>query len=185
MNTALPKTVEVDGRHVPIRSDFRAALDICAALNDPELTDRDRSEVAVKIFYPEWDRITNYQEAVERLLWFLSAGMDSDERKQQPPKLMDWAQDFKLIVAPVNRIAGRDVRELKYLHWWTFIGYYMEIGDCLFSTIVSIRRKKQQHKPLEKWEKEFYNENRELVDLPESRFTEAENAFMKNLFGGG
>lgn len=184
MITELPKTVQVGGKSVPIRSDFRAALDICAALNDPDLTDRDRSEVAIKIFYPRWQELTDYQEAVERLLWFLAGGMEQDERKRQP-KLMDWEQDFQIVIAPVNRVAGRDVRELPYLHWWTFIGYYMEIGDCLFSTVVSIRRKKLQGKSLEKWEKEFYNENRELVDFRSSHFTEEENAFLEALMGGG
>ena len=184
MNTSLPKALVVGGRSVPIRSDFRAVLDICAALNDPDLTDRDRSEVAVKIFYPRWWELTDYREAVERLLWFLSAGMEQEERKRAP-KLMDWEHDFPMLVAPVNRVAGRDVRSLPYLHWWTFVGYYMEIGDCTFSTIISIRRKQQQHKPLEKWEKEFYSENREIVDLPAARFTADEDDFMKKLFGGG
>lgn len=184
MNTSLPKTVSVGGKNVPIRSDYRAAIDICAALNDPELTDRDRAEVAVKIFYPKWEEITDYDEAVERLLWFLSVGLEQEQRRNQP-KLMDWEQDFPLVIAPVNRVAGRDVRNVPYLHWWTFIGFYMEIGDCMFSTVVHIRDKLRKHQRLEKWEREFYDSNRELVDFRSSHLTDDEDAFLKQLLGGG
>ena len=70
MNTGLPKTACIGGRCFRIRSDFREILDICAALNDPELTDQDRAEVAVKIFYPDWDQITDMAAAVKFMLWF-------------------------------------------------------------------------------------------------------------------
>ena len=41
----------------------------------------------------------------------------------------------------------------------------MEIGECLFSQVVNIRQKKATNKKLEKWEKEFYNANKEIIDL--------------------
>ena len=37
MEYTLPKTVFVGGREYSIRSDYRAILDICEALTDPEL----------------------------------------------------------------------------------------------------------------------------------------------------
>ena len=168
MNTGLPKTACIGGRCFRIRSDFREILDICAALNDPELTDQDRAEVAVKIFYPDWDQITDMAAAVKFMLWFLDGGMDRGDQRPQP-KQMDWEQDFPMIIAPINRVAGRDVRALPYMHWWTFIGYYMEIGDCTFSTILDIRRKLRKHKKLEKWE----------------HLTDDEDEFIRQLMTGG
>jgi len=47
-------------------------------------------------------------------------------------KLADWEQDFPLIVNPVNRVLGYEVRDCEYCHWWTFLSAYYEIGDCLF-----------------------------------------------------
>ena len=168
MNTGLPKAACIGGRCFRIRSDFREILDICAALNDPELTDQDRAEVAVKIFYPDWDQITDMAAAVKFR-----------------PKQMDWEQDFPMIIAPINRVAGRDVRALPYMHWWTFIGYYMEIGDCTFSTILDIRRKLRKHKKLEKWEREYYDENRELIDFKSAHLTDDEDEFIRQLMTGG
>ena len=96
MNTGLPKTACIGGRRFRIRSDFREILDICAALNDPDLTDQDRAEVAVKIFYPDWDQITDMAAAVKFMLWFLDGGVDRGDQRQQP-KQMDWEQFFQLL----------------------------------------------------------------------------------------
>ena len=49
---------------------------------------------------------------------------------------------------------------MQYLHWWTFLGAYMEIGESLFSQILSVRMKKAKGKKLEDWEREFYKENK-------------------------
>ena len=46
------------------------------------------------------------------------------------------------------------------------MGAYMEIGEGTFRTVVSIRKKKRTGKKLEKWEEEFYRENRKMIDLP-------------------
>lgn len=78
-----------------------------------------------------------------------------------------------MFIAPVNRIAGCEVRALKYLHWWSFISYYREIGDCLFAQVVAIRDKKARGKALDKQEKEFYRRNRDMVDL-RTNYSDAE-----------
>ena len=41
----------------------------------------------------------------------------------------------------------------------------MEIGDCTFANVVSIRNKLSKGIKLEKSEQEFYKENRKMVDL--------------------
>ena len=51
----------------------------------------------------------------------------------------------------------------------------MEIGECTYSTVLSIRTKKRDGKKLEKWEQEFYTSNRKLVDI-KVKLTEEEKA---------
>lgn len=174
----LPTSLEVGGAEYEIRSDYRAVLDICAALSDPELEDRDRALVLLDIFYPSFPEMPPgaYDEAVKRCFWFINGG--EENQKNFAPKLVDWGQDFKYIVAPVNRVMGTEVRTVDYLHWWTFLAAYYEIGDCLFAQIVRIREKKAKGKKLDKSEQEWYRQNRELVDL-KTTYTEAENELLK------
>lgn len=174
VNYSLPTSVEVGGTEYPIQSDFRAALDILAALSDSELDNQDKAIAALTIFYPTLDEMpySDYQEALQHCFRFIDCGDEPREEKKQP-QVMSWSQDFSMIVAPINRIAGCEVRALDYLHWWTFVSYYREIGDCLFSQVVSIRDKKARGKPLDKQEKEFYRRNRDLIDL-KTKYTSAE-----------
>ena len=51
------------------------------------------------------------------------------------------------------------------MHWWTFLGYFMEIREGVFATVVRIRTKKLEGKTLDKWEKEFYRKNKKICDL--------------------
>ena len=98
---------------------------------------------------------------------------------------MDWEQDAPIIVPAVNKVFGQDVRGVEYMHWWTFLGLYMEIGESIFSQVVSIRQKKQKGKKLEKWEEEYYRENKHLIDLKHKKEerSKEEKEELQKLFG--
>lgn len=168
MNYTLPVTIELQGKSYDIRTDFRVALDIISALNDVELTDTDRALTIIEILYVNWQEIPYkaYKEALVKALEFINIGKTETDKKRSPqPKLMDWEQDFNYIVSPINRILGYDCRGKEYLHWWTFYGAFCEIGECSFSNIVSIRNKRIKGKKLDETEKEYYLNNRDVVDI--------------------
>jgi hypothetical protein len=78
---------------------------------------------------------------------------------------MDWEQDAEIIIPAINQVAGREIRLDPGIHWWTFFGWYMSIGDGLFASVLRIRSKKAKGKKLEKWEEEFYQDNKKLIDF--------------------
>lgn len=175
----LPTSVEVCGVDYEIRSDYRAVLDICTALQDPEVTNEDRAFIALDIFYPAFDNMPSehYRGAIERCYWFINCGRDeSDEKKA--PKLVDWEQDFQFIVAPINRVTGQEIRALEYMHWWTFMAAFNEIGDCTFAQVVRIRNLKARGKKLDKLDREWYRKNRDIVDI-KRHYTDADDDLVK------
>lgn len=178
----LPTSVEIDGAEYEIRSDYRAALDICAALDNPELDEKERAYVVLDIFYPAFENMpeAHYQEAVNRCMDFINGPGPKNLGKS--PKVVDWTQDFPLIVGPVNRILGQEVRAAEYIHWHTFLAAYGEIGDCTFAQVVRIRDRKSRGKKLDKQDQEWYNRNRHLVDF-ERKYTSADEALLKE-WGG-
>ena len=180
----LPEEIEVNGAEHPIRSDFRAALDIMAVLGDFELDDSERAMLALEIFYEDFDEIAvgDYREACERLMWFLGGGDVPEQQRKR--KLADWKQDAPIIIPAVNRVLGFECRSAEHVHWWTFLGAYMEVGDCLFAQVVAIRNKKQKGKKLEKHEQAFYREHRSLVDF-ETVLTEEDRELFDAWMGGG
>lgn len=146
----LPVSITVHKKIYSVRTDFRVVLDALMALNDPDLFMPDASEqerawvqceTVLRIMVEEFDSlpVEDYPEAYEQLIEIIDCGMKDDGK--QKPHTMDWKKDAPVIIPAVNRIQGTEIRALPYLHWWTFMGAYMEIGECLFSQIVSIRLK--------------------------------------------
>lgn len=168
INYELPSCVEIDGEKYTIRNngDFRVILDLICALEDKNLTDRQRGSLALTIFYG--DNIPdNIPEAIEKMMWFVGCGKTSDKKSNEPP-LMNWEKDFDLYIAPMNKVLGQEIRALPYFHWWSFISTYMEIdGKSTFSTVVNIRQKLQKGQKLDDADKEFYKKNYDIINLTE------------------
>lgn len=182
---SLPTSIDIGGKEFQIRSDFRAILDILQAQNDPDLDDQCKVYVMLSILYVDVDEIDqqHIEEAITKAIEFIDAGHSDDPADK--PTLMDWEQDAKIIIPAINKVAGTEVRALPYLHWWSFLGYYMEIGESFFSTVVSLRDKKRKGKKLEKHEAEFYRENKAVVDLKKKteQRSEEEKDALRALFG--
>lgn len=177
----LPTSVEISGKEYDIRTDYRDILTILSAMNDPELNDREKSVAVMVAFYPDVERIPPecYDESARRCAWFINGGVDEPARKY--PKFMDWEQDFQYVVAPINRVMGQEIRSIPYMHWWSFLSAYYEIGDCLFAQIVRIRSLKAKGK-MDKDDQRWYRENRELVDF-KTRYTSEEEDFINRMMG--
>lgn len=183
----LPSSISIGGREFPIRSGWRHILRILVACEDPEVSKRAKTIIILKIFYPDWKSIPPnlVQEACEKACKFIDCGQKKNGKSK--PRMIDWEQDAPLIIPAVNQVAKQEVRLDPDIHWWTFFGWFMNIGDSLFSSVLHIRQKQAKGEKLDKFEKKFYMENKSLCDL-EKRYTEEElNAIedVKNWFMGG
>ena len=204
---ALPEELTVGGVECPIRTDYRNVLDVFEAFQNPELTDTEKWEVAIYMmfecfscyddafeaakagFYVEgMDKPFQVDEAQEQISWFISAGMPDGINLEKP--VYDWKQDEQLIFSSINKVAAREVRNPEgYLHWWTFLGYFREVGEGTFLFITGIRHKLNKGKKLEKNEKEFLVHNKELVRLEKPKTREeqeqedAYNALLDEVLG--
>lgn len=179
MTYGLPKTLEINGIEYAIRSDFREVLEVLEIMADVDLTQEERWYLTLLFFYPDFDMIpcSDYEEATQRCYWFLNGGK-TEEDTGKHPRLMDWQQDFPLIIAPVNRIMGHDIRGDEYVHWWSFLAAYGEIGECTWAQVVHIRDAKARGRPLDKTDQEWYRKNKKLVDL-DQKITTQEEEFLK------
>lgn len=178
----LPIAVEINGKSHPIRNkcDYRVILDVICALNDNELTDEEKIKCALFIFYEDISQIDDFDTAIKEMFRIVNGGEEQEENAEQKPQLMDWEHDFPQLAPPISRVLGYDVRTPdKYTHWYSFLGGYMEIGECTFSTIVSIRSKRAKGKKLDKWEEEYIREHRKMVELPR-KLTAEEEEFLNS-----
>ncbi|MBQ9082161.1 MAG: hypothetical protein IJY28_01520 [Clostridia bacterium] len=161
----LPEHLDIGGRAYRLRTDFRAVLDVLTGIQDPELDEWGQACVMIRIMLPEWRDlpVDFYPEACEKISAFIDFGMEPEQ--EQSPRLMDWRQDAPILIPGINKVAGKEIRAERDLHWWTFMAYYLEIGEGVFSYVVGIRDKQVKHKKLDKEEREFYRKNKSMVDL--------------------
>lgn len=190
----LPTTVTVNNREYAIRrsGDFRIVLDCFEVLNDVELSKDERLIIALYIFYDEFEEIGDILkieepvllELVNEMFSFISCGAENNASKVNY-KAIDWKQDEQLICSAINKVAGLEVRAEKYIHWWTFMGYFSAIGESALSNIVSIRTKMVKGKKLEKYEREFVHDNPHYFKW-DSRTEEQkeEDELLKKLWNG-
>jgi hypothetical protein len=160
---ALPQTLEVGGRLLPIRTDFRDILNLFPMFDDPELTDEEKAFVAVyNIFRCEVSQ-QDFDEAYDKLCWFIDGG-DIPKDEPAPERILDWEKDERVLMPAISKTIGTpDVRSLPYLHWWSFLGAFGEMEEGLCSMILSLRRKLADGEKLEDWEKKWVRKNSDLV----------------------
>lgn len=168
----LPESVFVNGHEYAIRTDYRVVLDLLTALSDPDMQGETEAETALiraeltqKIMFVDEILEADLEGCLQAIVEFVDMDLTEDENKKAP-RLMDWEQDANLIIPAVNKVLGREIRAER-MHWWTFLSAYMEIGECSFSHILSIRQKRAKGKKLEKWEQEYVAENKNVVLLRE------------------
>lgn len=174
----LPTKTLIGGTEYKIHCDFRDILEIFSYLDDPDLPEYLRWQIALALFYDGEIPQAHQPEAMEYLLSFLNCGRA--EESKPGPKLLDWEQDAPMIVADINKVAGQEIRALPFVHWWTFMAWFHAIGEGQLSTVVSLRDKLRRGKKLESWEKDFYRDNKETVDI-RKRYSAEELAEQQKL----
>lgn len=182
----LPAALTIKGRNYPIRSDYRNILDVFVVFNDPEMSKEEKWFCAVYMIFEDFTCADELEtacaegfdiaEAIKQIIWFINCGKESKECKKKP--VYDWEQDEQIIFSAVNNVAKTEVRQVEYMHWWTFLSYFNEIGEGLFSYIVSIRRKRNGEGKLDKAERKFYAENKDMVEI-RPRLSKEEQEFER------
>ena len=163
---SLPTSLEINGKEYKLRTDYRNILFIFEALADTELSDNEKLYVMLYRMFEDFDSLPgkDYAEAYEKVSKFISCNSSSEDKKN--PQLLDWEKDEQLIFPAINAVAGFEVRAVEYMHWWTFLGFLQSVdNESLWSFVLSIRQKQAKGKKLEKYEREFLNNNRELCSI--------------------
>ena len=179
MRFDLPRALAVGGRDWAIRADFREVLNILDAFDDPELTEAEKAYVCLHNLYADFAEMPAglYAEAYRAAVAFIDHGL---EGQAGGPRTVDWEQDAPLLFPAVNRVAGYEVRDAAFVHWWTFLGLFMEIRESVYATVLALRQKRARGEKLEPWEKDFWRRNAGICRL-KPRLSEAEAAEKKRL----
>ena len=166
-------------------------LDCFKALNDKELNEQERIIACMIMFYKNFSTVEDVLRQSEilrplqqEMFLFFDCGEKDLKSNTDNIKVLDWDRDSNLIVSAVNNVAGKEIRSLEYLHWWTFVSYYTAISESLLTEVIKLRYKKAKGEKLEKYEKKFIQSNPQYfnIDMRSEEQKEADE-YVRRLWG--
>lgn len=174
-----PTALTVGGVDYSVDTDFRTALTVMMAFEDPSLTWLDKQEVAIALLYGD-NAPPDKAEAFELARLFLDCGEErsalGEDDGDDLGRLYSFTHDAKYIYSAIQMTHGIDLAAVEYMHWWRFCYLLQDLSeDCYFQRMVSLRARKALGK-LTKEEREEWRRNATILTLPENRDPEAEAA---------
>lgn len=156
---ALPKSVDICGSEFPIAWDFRTSIRFSELLLSNEIDEREQITKGAELYYgPKIYDFSEVEatEAIEKMLWFYTAGEIRDTRKSKSKKqTYSFDQDGDYIYAAFREQFNVDL-SCADLHWWQFRAMFGSINATTqFGKILGYRTA-DISKMSSKEEREFY-----------------------------
>lgn len=182
----VPEYVEIDGIEYKINTDFRIGIMFELLIQDNTLTDMEKVEIALNLYYPEipHDPI----QALEKILWFYRCGKEYDaespqegtEGTTQQQAIYSFEHDAEYIYAAFLNQYGIDLQDIEHLHWWKFRALFKGLKeDNLIVKIMGYRAIKIDDNMTDS-EKKFYRRMKKIYALPDNRTQEEKERDFTN-----
>lgn len=180
-----------DGSLFPLNTDFRVGILVEMCMSDPQLTDEQRAQGMLRLYYgdlPVETLITHFEELAQYAMFFYGGGRE--RRKQATEKKTDkmiysFAYDDHLIWAAFwDHARGVNLREIPYMHWWDFQAALWSLPeDCAFMRTVGIRSVNLDE--LKGKEREHYAKLQRDHAIPEARSVKQKVSRLEEILMNG
>ena len=177
--------------NVDINSDFRISILFELLMQDNELSEEEKVEQALILYYPNLEEITDYKEAIENIIWFYKCGKkemkenvdEESNMKNRQKQIYSYEFDAEYIYSAFMEQYNIDLNSIEYLHWWKFKALFNSLNEnILFSKIMSYRAM-DLSRIKDKEMKKYYKKMKDLYSLPDMRSEEEkENDFANALW---
>ena len=174
----LPEHVEIDGIEYKINTDFRIGIMFELLIQDNTITDMEKVEIALNLYYPEipHDPI----QALEKILWFYRCGKEYDtkspqegtEGTTQQQAIYSFEHDAEYIYAAFLDQYGIDLQDIPHLHWWKFRALFKGLKEDNLIVKIMGYRAIQIDDSMTDAEKKFYRKMKRIYALPDNRTQE-------------
>lgn len=169
---------------IEFNTNFRYGILFEKLMNDPNVDKQIKVLQAIKIFYPKWQQITDYEKAVKDLFWFYTCGKSELEKPEnnkikkkvaedKSKKIYDYDIDDGYIYSAFLQQYGIDLQDINYLHWWKFKAMFNSLNSDTKIVEIMGYRNIDLSKIKDKQEKARYKKLKEIYKLPDMR-TEAQ-----------
>lgn len=179
INLLLDNIDEVVNERIKIDFDtnFRIGIAFEIMMQNPKYSMQAKTYQALKLFYPEINKIKDTKKAIDDIIWFYSCGKSEEKtsqknRKGKNKQIYSYEFDNDLIYSAFKNQYNVDLEEIEYLHWWKFKAMFNGLKSD--NRIVEIMgyRAMELSKIKDKDMKKHYKQLQEEYKLPDMRSEE-------------
>lgn len=179
INLLLDNIDEVVKDRIKINFDtnFRIGIAFEIMMQNPKYSIQAKTYQALKLFYPEINKIKDTKKAIDDIIWFYSCGKSEEKtsqknRKGKNKQIYSYEFDNDLIYSAFKNQYNVDLEEIEYLHWWKFKAMFNGLKSD--NRIVEIMgyRAMELSKIKDKDMKKHYKQLQEEYKLPDMRSEE-------------
>lgn len=170
-------------------TDFRTSMLFEMLMQDRNIRKKNKIIQAIKLYYPNIRQITDYEKAVEDILWFYRCGKElansnenvkaSDNKNKQ---VYSYEFDDNYIYSAFLQQYNIDLQDIDYLHWWKFRAMFdglskdTKIVEIMGYRAIDLRTVK------DKEEKKRLKKLKNLYKLPDMRTKEQKESDFASAF---
>lgn len=136
MYNALLDRLPEDYQGFLIRTDYRIGVQIQLCISDPELSDGEKTAVALGLLYG--NGIPELSTAIEGLSWFMSCGNPAPQELDNGPEVYSFSYDSARIVSAFRKVFGIDISRER-LHWFQFVPMLGDLSGTAYTSVIDIR----------------------------------------------
>lgn len=119
-----------------IRTDFRIGVQIQLCIADPDLSDCDKTGIALGLLYG--NGLPDLQTALDGLRWFLSCGNPQPGENDREQAVFSFELDAGRIVSAFKKVFGKDLSRER-MHWFEFVPMLGDLAGTAFTSVIDIR----------------------------------------------
>jgi len=120
LNDVPPEAAQVSGGEYLINTDYRTVLSYLRLLDDKDLSDQDRTALALVLFFGKVKiKVGDVGELAAYLRWYINCGEAPDPDKKKEPRYFDILTDSGRIYSAFFQTYHINLRDTR-MHWWIF-----------------------------------------------------------------
>lgn len=185
----LESIIESKLGNIEINTDFRISILFELLMQDNTISKKEKIAQAIRLYYPNFLKITDFNKAIEDIIWFYNGGKElgnsrKKNKEEKRTQIYSYEFDDEYIYSAFMQQYNIDLQDIENLHWWKFKALFSGLSENTKIVEIMGYRAINLKKIEDKEKRNKYKKLKELYALPDMRSREEKErdfalAFLK------
>lgn len=167
--------------NIKINTDFRISILFELLMQDNTVSKKEKILQSLQLYYPDLDKIKDFDKAIQDMLWFYRCGKELADSKEnnnveRNKQIYSYEFDDGKIYSAFMEQYNIDLQDIKYLHWWKFKALFNALSENTQFVKIMGYRAMNVNEIKDKKMKKQYRKLQKMYALPDMR-TEEEKEY--------